>query len=43
VALVHGETRAMDVFAERLRTMGAHKVFTPQRGGQIDLLAMVQK
>src|SRR3569833_539231 len=43
VALVHGETRAMDVFAERLRTMGAHKVFTPQRGDQIDLLAMVRK
>jgi len=39
-ALVHGEARAMETFAERLRTSGARKVFTPQRGGHIDLITM---
>lgn len=43
VALVHGEARAMETFAERLRTTGARKVFTPQRGAHIDLIAMSEK
>jgi len=32
-----------EAFAERLRTTGARKVFTPQRGAYIDLVAMSEK
>lgn len=37
VALVHGEPRAMAPLAEQLRSMGARKVFMPERGDDVDL------
>jgi metallo-beta-lactamase family protein len=40
VALVHGEPQAMDAFAERLKSMGARQVFTPQLGARLDLVGL---
>lgn len=43
VALVHGEPRAMEPFAERLREAGARSVFMPQRGARIDLVSLKEQ
>jgi len=40
VALVHGEPDSMDPFAERLRQLPAQRVFTPERGERLDLVAL---
>ncbi len=40
VALVHGEVKAMDVFARHLTRAGAQRVFTPAAGAHIDLINM---
>jgi metallo-beta-lactamase family protein len=43
VALVHGEPKAMDPFAVRLKTLGVQKVFTPEQGARLDLVHMKLK
>ncbi len=38
IALVHGEPEAIEPLAERIKALGAHKVFTPNPGDTIDLV-----
>ena len=40
IALVHGEREAIEPLAERIKTLGASKVFVPKLGDKLDLVHM---